>query len=169
MNFKYYFIEHAKKHPSLMPQDVVKFCYQAAFGAEHLLSDIEAARRYFDAEFDKVESRCGDLVEFLTDELCRVDLGAWKSRNLSKDALFEVFVESARAKEGDREIFLSFLCEAEASFGELELSFSLDEWKDFLKKYAEVGMPAVHHSEAYREREKPSYRVVDRRILNKII
>ncbi len=169
MDFKEYFILHAKKHPSIMPQDVVKFCYQAALGAEHLLADIEAARRYFDAEFDKVEARDGDLIEFLTDELCRVDLGIWKFRGLPREVLFDAFAESARVKNGGKEVLAGYLDDAEACFSKLELSFSLDEWRAFLEKYAEAGMPAVHHSEAYREREKPSYRVVDRVILNKII
>ena len=169
MDFKDCFILHAKRHPSIMPQDVVKFCYQAALGAEHLLADVDAARRYFDAEFDKVEERGGDLVEFLTDELCRVDLGVWKSRGLPREALFDAFVEAASVKNGGREVLGCYLNDAEACFDGLELNFSLDEWRDFLEKYFEAGMPAVHHSEAYREHEKPSYRVVRRVILNKII
>ena len=169
MDFKDYFILHAKKHPSIMPQDVAKFCYQASLGAEHLLSDIEAAQRYFDAEFERVEERQGDLVEFLTDELCRVDLGVWKSRGLPKEALFDAFAESASVKNGGKEILSGYLDDAEACFGELELKFSLNEWRNFLEKYADAGMPAVHHSEAYREHEKPSYRVVRRTILDKII
>ena len=30
-------------HPSMLPQDVVKLCYQAACGAEHMLEDFAAA------------------------------------------------------------------------------------------------------------------------------
>ena len=169
MEFRKYFISHARQHPSLLPQDVVKFCYQAAFGAEHLLGDLSTARRYFDTEFEAIEAKEGDLVEALTDELCRVDLGVWKARELPKEALFGAFVESSGVKNGGKEAFLEFLGEAEASFCELELSFSLGEWCDFLEKYAEAGVPAVHHSGTYREKYKPSYRVVDRAILDKII
>lgn len=169
MDFKDYFVLHVKRHSIIMPQDVVKFCYQAALGAEHLLADIEAARRYFDAEFDKVEARDGDLVEFLTDELCRVDLGVWKLRGLPREALFDAFAESAGVEGGGKEVFAGYLEDAEACFGELELSFSLDEWRNFLEKYVGAGMPAVHHSESYREHEKPSYRVVRRSILSRII
>ncbi|MBQ7829878.1 MAG: hypothetical protein IJ345_06375 [Clostridia bacterium] len=169
MDFKEYFVLHAKKHPSLLPQDAVKFCYQAALGAEHLLVDIEAARRYFDAEFERVEERQGDLVEFLTDELCRVDLGVWKARGLPREALFDAFAESAGVKVGDKERLRVYLDDAEACFGGLELNFSLDEWRSFLERYAEAGMPAVHHSDAYRESEKPSYRVIRREALDKFI
>ena len=31
--------------------------------------------------------------------------------------------------------------------------------------YGEAGMPAVHHSEAYREAERPAYRVIRRALL----
>ena len=169
MDFKEYFILHAKKHSCLMPQDVAKFCYQAALGAEHLLTDIGAARRYFDAEFDQVEERQGDLAEFLTDELCRVDLGVWKARGFSKDALFDAFAESAGVKAGDKELLRGYLNDAEACFDGLELNFSLDEWCGFIEKYVEAGMPAVHHSGRYRESEKPSYRVIRREALEKFI
>ena len=63
MDFKEYFILHAKKHSCLMPQDVAKFCYQAALGAEHLLTDIDAARRYFDAEFEQVEENSTERLD----------------------------------------------------------------------------------------------------------
>ena len=169
MDFKEYFVLHTKKHSAIMPQDVAKFCYQAALGAEHLLTDIDAARRYFDAEFEQVEERQGDLAEFLTDELCRVDLGVWKARGFSKDALFDVFVGSAGVKTGGKDLLSSYLYDAESCFAELELGFSLDEWHEFLEKYTEAGMPAVHHSNAYRESERPSYRVVRRSAWEKII
>ncbi len=35
MNFEKCLTEHIKSHPALRPQDVIKFCYQATFGAEH--------------------------------------------------------------------------------------------------------------------------------------
>ena len=69
MSIKNYLTEHIKKHPSLMPQDVVKLCYQAAFGAEHLLSDLSAAKRYFDLEFDGVEPSATERVLSVRDAM----------------------------------------------------------------------------------------------------
>lgn len=162
MDFKYYLAEQIKKHPSMMPQDVVKLCYQAAMGAEHLLSDISAARRYFDAEFDSVLPREGELFESLSDEICRVDLGVWKAKGLNGDVLFEAFCAAAKAKSDGRDVLVGYVLDAGAFIEEHEdsFSFSVDRWNDFLKEYLAMGMPAVHHSEIYRQAERPSYRIV---------
>ena len=150
----------------MQPQDVVKICYQAAFGAEHLLADISAAKRYFDAEFDATEPREGELFELLSDEICRVDLGVWKARGLPSDELFGAFVATARVPVGEKERFSEYLVTAEACIAEETAAFSLEEWLVFLGKYKAAGMPAVHHSDAYRNSEKPAYRIVYRRLLS---
>ena len=94
----------------MQPQDVVKMCYQAAFGAEHLLADASIAKRYFDAEFDATEPREGELFECLSDEICRVDLGVWKAKGLPPELLFDRFVATARVPRGGKELFLKYLC-----------------------------------------------------------
>ena len=38
--------EQAALHPCMQPRDALKMCYQAAFGAEHLLRDPGAAAAY---------------------------------------------------------------------------------------------------------------------------
>ena len=38
MSIKKYLKEQFVLHPSMMPSDVAKLCYQAAMGAEHLLT-----------------------------------------------------------------------------------------------------------------------------------
>ena len=168
MDFKFYLVEQIKKHPSIKPQDVAKMCYQAAFGAEHLLLDTSAAKRYFDAEFEAVEPCEGDLFECISDKVCRVNLGAWKKRELPPERLFDVFVATASIKDGGKARFEGYISEAESCFerGEVEsLSFTLAEWRDFLDEYRAAGMPAVHHSEAYRKSEKPAYRIVRRDLI----
>ncbi len=149
----------------MQPQDVVKICYQAAFGAEHLLKDVSVAKRYFDAEFDATEPRDGELLECLSDEICRVDLGVWKAKGLPEDKLFEVFIATARVPHGGKDLFLQYLSKAEACFSELSLDFSVGEWREFLEKYKAAGVPPVHHSEAYRDSEKPAYRIVLRDLI----
>ena len=49
--FKDYLQEQVCLHPTMQPQDVVKMCYQAAFGAEHLLADKEAAFTWLKREY----------------------------------------------------------------------------------------------------------------------
>ncbi|MBQ8408573.1 MAG: hypothetical protein IJY39_06870 [Clostridia bacterium] len=168
MEFVLYLREHIKKHPSVMPQDVVKFCYQAAFGAEHLLSDLSVAKRYFDAEFNATEPREGQPFECLSDEACRVDLGAWKSTGMPAEWLFNMFVASASVKKDAAAAFDGYLHQAEAAFDE-SIGFGLDEWRAFLENYLAQGVGAVHHSDIYRKSEKPAYRIVDRKFLPTIV
>ena len=54
MSIEKYLLEQCAIHPSMQPQDVVKLCYQASFGAEHLLEDFAAAQNYFMEEFEAV-------------------------------------------------------------------------------------------------------------------
>ncbi len=164
MDFKYYFLEQLKKHPSMQPQDVVKLCYQAAFGAEHLLSDISAAKRYFDAEFDATEPREGQLFECLSDDICRVDLGVWKNIGMPSEWLFNMFAASAGVKKDASSDFEKYLICAEKAF-DGKVCFSIDEWRGFLAEYRTHGGGAVHHSDLYREKEKPAYRIVNSRFL----
>ena len=37
MDFTTCLREQLRRHPSMQPQDVIKLCYQAARGAEHLI------------------------------------------------------------------------------------------------------------------------------------
>ena len=151
-----------------MPSDVAKACYQAAMGAEHLLADVSAARRYFDAELEATQARDGDLVEYLSDDICRVDLGVLKGRGLSSDALFEAFVATASVKRGGRERLVEYLEVAENCILESESVITIPEWREFLEKYRAAGLPAIHHSVEYRESEHPAYRIVARELLYKI-
>ena len=51
MNFTTCLQEQLRLHPAMQPRDVIKLCYQAARGAEHLLADLTRARAYFDQEY----------------------------------------------------------------------------------------------------------------------
>ena len=166
MEFRDYLIDQSRKHPSMQPSDVAKMCYQAALGAEHLLLDVERARAYFNMEFNSVEPREGELFEPLSDQICRVDLGVWKAQGRKKEELFDMFVATASVPCGGRENLLQYLSDAEDCLPELALDFTPEEWHDFIGKYKEAGMPAIHHSEKYRKSERPAYRIVLRSLLN---
>lgn len=166
MCIKNYLIEHLGKHPSMMPQDVIKLCYQAVFGAEHLLFNISTAKIYFDHEFDSVEAIDGELCEMISDDVCRVNLAVAKAKGIDRDLIFNAFVSSAKIGQGENDRFIGFLEEAEEIVRSGICNFSLDEWREFLEKYKDAGMPAVHHSQRYRDAEKPSYRIVNRKNFN---
>lgn len=160
MEFKYYLEQQIKKHKTMQPADIVKLCYQAAFGAEHLLADIDAAKKYFYAEYDSVEGLEGELFEVISQDICRINLSAWKASGMPAEWLFNMFVHSAGVPHGSRKLFLSYLKDAEEVFYNTEVMFEPADWQEYLTSYKASGMPAVHHSEMYRESERPAYRII---------
>lgn len=192
MEFRYYLKEQWKLHPSTQPQDVIKHCYQAAFGAEHLLLDIDKAKAYFSKEYQTVSARSElPLSEPVSDEFCRVNLAAWKAGEQEPEKLFALFAASVCRDDASgtadnpapacttpdastkyslsfvsrKTVFLEYLSEAEALVHANEAPFTKKEWDTFYSAYQKSGMPPVHHSEAYRLAEHPAYRLIHREFL----
>ena len=143
-------------HPSITQQDVLKMCFQAAYGAEHLLTDIEKVRDYFLTEFDSCAPSDEPLSEFIAPEVCRVNLAAWKKLGLPWEWLLNLFVESAafcHSGPDPESIFFKYINQWSSYAREngLNLAFSFDK--------THKPQP-VHHSQQYRDAEKPAYRVI---------
>jgi len=153
--FKDFLCKQMELHPSMQPQDVIKLCYQAAFGAEHLLEDFARVKEYFDAEFLKIAERDESLYEPISNDVYRVNMAAWKKAGLPKEWLFNLFVLSARVRHEDGESsFRDYLTQVEG------LPFCNNEWREYIRLDMQDGIKAIHHSEDYRENEKPAYRVI---------
>ena len=171
MNFDFYLKEQLKLHPSMQMQDIIKMCYQATFGVEHLLSDIERAKQYFYQEYAATPADTSlSLYEAVSDEFCRVNLGAWKAADFASEELFELFVSSVQSNSsGSSDKFNAFINSAETLIASGIFSFSLEEWNDYYTAYKTDGIHAVHHSDAYRQSERPAYRLVQTRLLHTTI
>lgn len=136
----------------MQSQDIAKLCYQAAFGAEHLLTDPAAAERAFFAEFDAVPPTDEPLFEPIAVETVRVNLGAWKARGMDAAWLWYLFSHLAVPLGMQEPICEDYLRRA------MKL---VPTATDYLEDYLRRGMPSLHHSDIYREREKPAYRLVN--------
>lgn len=158
MNFTAYVEEQLHLHPSTQPRDVIKQCYQAAKGAEHLLMDTTRARAYFDQEYAATPADAAQpLFEAISDNVCRVNLAAWKAASLPPEWLFRMFVHTASVPMGGSKLLEQYIKEAAVA------ASALLGWEESLAAWQETGMPAVHHSDAYRAAEKPAYRIVNGR------
>ena len=83
----FFFAEQPRLHRVLEPQDALKAAYQAAFGAEHLGPDPGYARRLLHEELAACTSSPDKpLTEPLSDDICRIDLAAWKGRSLPEES-----------------------------------------------------------------------------------
>ncbi|NLM24815.1 MAG: hypothetical protein GX208_01675 [Firmicutes bacterium] len=159
-----YFLEQLKNHPSMKPQDIVKLCYQATFGAEHLLTDLERARQYLYEEFKTTEAADSFIYENISDLYCRVNIASWKYRGFSQELLFELFSKSAAIID-DLQNFKVVMDSYLATAIEVMSTEAYIELTDYLVEYYAKGIRPVHHSEEYRQAEKPHYRVVRRELL----
>ena len=160
MDFETYLLEQLHTHPSMEPRDVLKLCYQAAFGAEHLLADAEKARAYLEKEYEETALREMPLYEQISEDICRMNLAAWKYHGLPLEWLFQMFAASFGKKEGAEARFYDSLKRAEAVF-QGNAAFSMEDWQIYLRGYMEKGLSPVHHSENYRKQEHPAYRIVN--------
>ena len=165
MNFSDHLKKQLSLHPSMQPQDIVKLCYQAAFGAEHLLPDPAKAKAYFETEFQKVSAADIPLYEEISPDICRVNLSAWKKEDLPAEWLFRMFLGTATIPQGGETTFLQYLEAAEQVLSAHSVSFSREEWETYLCNYKKEGLRAVHHSDLYRMAEQPAYRIVRKQFL----
>lgn len=168
MDFSYYLKQQIQLHPSMQIQDLIKMCHQAVFGVEHMLEDIEAARSYFYAEYQSTPASFSiPLYEPISEDFCRINLAAWKARELDSDELFDLFVASSRFHvPGTRTDLNNCAKSAEKLIEKGLFSFTLTDWRSTYVAYKNNGMLPVHHSELYRQAEHPAYRLVHKSLLN---
>ncbi len=150
-----YLKEQLQKHPSSTAQDIIKLCYQAAFGGEHMLSDTSAARAYLEKEFEETEPHTGELFERISDEICRINIAPWKMEGLPCSWLWSIFEMSARTEDNGNALFEEYLSEAKTL---------CPEFSRHIDQYLCGGIRAVHHSDAYRKGEAPHYRIAKSRL-----
>ena len=159
-----FFRKQAELHPAMQPRDALKCCYQSAFGAEHLLHDPARARNDLRSDLDSCPVS-GDtpLLEALSPDTCRINLAAWKAAGLPESWLAEFFVRSCTPKADGRERFFTYLNAMDSLAAAGKLPFDSQRWQTEKQAYLAEGIRPVHHSDAYRAAERPSYRVIDYR------
>ena len=165
MEFINYFCKQLSNHPSMQSQDVIKLCFQAAFGAEHLLSNLDGARNYFYKEYEATPVENISVYESISDDFCRVNIAGWKYVGLNPDFLFNMFVASVIPVENGEATFLGFLDLTSELISKGKSNISAEKHKLFIQDYLSHGIRAVHHSQDYRDGEKPAYRIVNRKYM----
>lgn len=164
-----YLIEHLETHPNIASSDIIKFCYQATFGAEHLLKDLKAARYYFDIEYDSTNPVETKVIEVLSDQVARVNFSGYKYAGYDKEALWEAFVKSASKTRGsEQELIynLNTCCNMLLKHFDKEKANLLIEE---INNYLDQDIRPVHHSDIYRNSYEPHYRLIDTSEIQKIL
>lgn len=159
---------HFDGYPHMMPQDAVKLCYQSEFGCGHFAPSRERAEAYLDEELKELEAlpeRVNEKpVEIIGGGYVRAYLRPYIENGHERDKLITAFINSANAPHGKREGFIERLELVRSMAESGNAPFSAEEFDGFIAEYrkhwTEKGIPAVHHSEQYRNLYHPAYRVL---------
>lgn len=166
--FNKFLQEQAALHPASAPQDLIKLCYQAAFGCEHLIEDLDEAKKNLAEEWDKTEPAGPDmpLLEWISPDFARLNLAAAKRDGLPLEWLQNLFVHSRgddlSGSEHALVLFKNYLDVVRSVSRDHLFSFTEDEWIEEIRSYLADGVYPVRHSQAYRTAEKPAYRLLDK-------
>ena len=155
-------------HRAIEPSDLVKLCFQAAYGAEHILSDKDMAYKWLCSEFNDVELS-DILYEEISDDIVRVNLGGWKAKGYNIDDLFNIFVSSVSVNTNKDEMFYEYLEDVKKFLLFSGYDDLYDLFIEYLNEYLKSGVRPVHHSENYRTYNKSSYRIVKKELLIKFL
>lgn len=146
--------------PGLEIRDVLKYLHQSFFGCAHLVEDFDRALKWVKEEAEVSASDTLPCVEALPGNYSRVHLKALDD-GLSPETLTNLFVLSAQpaapgaseALEKALEEFISLAARGLVPFEADAVTQAVTAWKA-------AGYPACRHSEAFRDRYHPAYRVV---------
>jgi hypothetical protein len=135
-------------HGQLEEQDKLKLVFQAVYGGQHLFSDPQTAWDNFHNEWNSLESINDEpLAERISPEgdLYRINLRAAKELGISLGKLFEAAKRSAERISENLERRKARLLPQSRSLG--------------IKPDA-VPVKPIRHSDSYRLRVRPSYRLI---------
>ena len=156
--------EHFRKYPKLSAEDIFKFIFQSAYGCEHLVSYRSAAENYIRREYESVKPLGKYRIDELDGEYSRVHLSCIND-GISFETFSKLFCLSAKKEPDGDKALLSKLNVAEEMIKEGLLPLDRDDFNKKLAEWRNMGFPAVHHSDTFREEYRPAYRVIANRFV----
>ncbi len=154
---------HAARYPGLGLEDIYKLLHQAALGPAHAV-DGKAARARLAAELAGLATGPEEpLADPISPDgrLARVHLRTFAAHGFDPDMLADAFTETGRSWTPSTEKLAKFC----GCLGDLAdaggIAFARAEVERYMDARSAEDWPAVHHSDAFRRRWLPAYRVVD--------
>ena len=157
------------------PQDLYKFLHQGVLGPAHAVVDVQKARRWLAREWSQLAERdpapTGPLLTPLRPDgrLVRLDLPGLRRilpraerspGGAALDTVAATFARTAATWPRETATLAALWRAATADTALWRAHFTGAELAAFEAERG-TGWPAVHHSESYRRRHAPHYRVVD--------
>jgi len=168
-----------KKYPESTLIDIYKYFFQSRFGPEHLISDSLIAFKILQDELKSDEIKSYKLksdsllVELLQPEkkYVRIDLSLVKDRIIPLNLFFTAFLQSAEKHDTvDLENWKSDWNEIVQSFEEANLKIkNFREDKIKIENALRMNRLVFSHSQDYKKKYNPHYRVIDYKIFEKFL
>ena len=153
-------------------QDVYKLIYQGVFGVAHILDNPDLAYQYLKTEFALVKPAADEPIMeniSVSGEIVRINLRPYKKAGGKISELFQIMVLSAEEINGSQKQFIWYWEDFKTAVFDGRLKFDKSELNLFDNKIKQENYPAIHHSEAYRQANKPAYRVVKKSLVESIL
>ncbi len=151
---------HLQRHPAFGPEDLVKLCYQAVLGMDHLLADRDRFARDFTDEWQALETpaKKEPLLEPIRVEppMARLNLRAAKQSGFALSAVLDALVVQSPVGGSMREL-LDVRRDSLRWARSGKLPFSEEVLTQCWRK---AGDGPLSHSVAYRLSRQPAYRLV---------
>lgn len=159
--FRKIILLHLNKYKDISVSDLYKLLFQASFGPAHIIKDYNSALKYLQEE----------LSLSLTNNLSYEDIGNGYVRlylnNFNvNDAKWILKLMMESFDENRNVNFFIKAYELTCEVLNLEKNDEyLQSFKAFISKMIKLDFPPVHHSELYRNKYNPHYRVVKKSLL----
>lgn len=153
---------HYEKYPALEVQDLFKYLFHSTFGCEHFIFSLERVTEYLGREANEVTKSGRDAIEELDGEYVRLHLGCL-GLGLRIQTLARIFYLSAKKEPEGKKRLEEKLRVAREMVREGTLPLSASEFDSLADEWRNMGYPAIHHSDTFREQYHPHYRVIARK------
>lgn len=153
----------AELYPDQSVQDLYKAVFQMCLGPEHILQDPIRALAYLSEEHALVDPQflpTESLLLPLGRGVHRLNLRAAKRLGISVEQIGQAFLASAQIPQNKE--LLGDLVQQMRHLDLRRFGITKAEAEQSLTDIKQAGLPAVHHTAAYRKLYKPAYRLVYR-------
>lgn len=153
---------HASRYPGLQPVDVIKLIYQNEFGGEHMLpSHSEFLLRLKAETAGLAPDSSLPETENIGNGRVRLMLASPGILTADPEIITRAFALSVQGRRGSRDAFLEKAETASELAGSGVFAFGNPDFRAELERFIASGFEPVSHSDIFRRRYRPAYRVVD--------
>ena len=160
--------DQIRRHPGFYIQDLYKMVYQAVCGGSHFLGNHADTKNHLQEEWNNTERipKAETLLELIDPrgEIMRVNIRIFKKIGGPLDQLLQIFIESVKTFQKDRSRLVETWEKIMDLAEEKKVPFSRTLLEDFLIEQGKNDFAMVHHSDPYIEFNRPSYRIVLKRL-----